>query len=143
VPGGGQHGSADGGAAAMSALVGLSRRERQIMEILYQRGKASASEVREAMEDAPGYSAVRAMLRILEDKGHVRHQEEGLKYVYVPTVARDKAKRSAVKHVLDTFFAGSPEQIVAALLDVSATRLTREELDRMSELIEKAKREGK
>ena len=127
----------------MSALVGLSRRERQIMEILFQRGKASASEVREAMEDAPGYSAVRAMLRVLEEKGHVRHLEEGLKYVYVPTVTREKAKRSAVKHVLDTFFAGSPEQIVAALLDVSATRLTREELDRMSELIEKAKREGK
>ena len=127
----------------MSALVGLSRRERQIMEILFQRGKASASEVREAMEDAPGYSAVRAMLRVLEEKGHVKHLEEGLKYVYVPTVAREKAKRSAVKHVLDTFFGGSPEQIVAALLDVSATRLTREELDRMSELIEKAKREGK
>src|SRR3954470_10171978 len=127
----------------MSALTGLSRRERQIMEILYQRGKASASEVREAMEDAQSYSAVRAMLRVLEDKGHVKHQEEGLKYVYVPVVARDKAKRSAVKHVLDTFFAGSPEQIVAALLDVSAARLTPEELDRMAELIEKAKREGK
>ena len=127
----------------MSALEGLSRRERQIMEILYQRGKASASEVREAMDDAPSYSAVRAMLRVLEDKGHVRHQEEGLKYVYVPVVAREKAKRSAVKHVLDTFFAGSPEQIVAALLDVSAARLTREELDRMSDMIDKAKREGK
>ena len=127
----------------MSALAGLSRRERQIMDILFQRGKASAAEVREAMGDAPGYSAVRAMLRVLEEKGHVRHQEEGLKYVYVPTVARDKAKRSAVKHMMDTFFAGSPEQAVAALLDVSATRLTREELDRMSELIEKAKREGK
>ena len=127
----------------MSALGGLSRRERQIMEILYQRGKASASEVREAMEDAPGYSAVRAMLRVLEENGHVKHQEEGLKYVYVPVVTRDKAKRSAVKHVLETFFAGSPEQIVAALLDVSAARLTREELDRMSDMIEKAKREGK
>ena len=127
----------------MSALRGLSRRERQIMDILYQRGKASASEVREAMEDAPGYSAVRAMLRVLEEKGHVKHQAEGLKYVYVPVVAREKAKRSAVKHVLDTFFTGSPEQIVAALLDVSATRLTREELDRMSEMIEKAKGEGK
>ncbi len=127
----------------MSAPGGLSRRERQIMDILYQRGKASASEVREAMEDAPSYSAVRAMLRVLEEKGHVRHQEEGLKYVYVPVVARDKAKRSAVKHVLDTFFAGSPEQIVAALLDVSASKLTREELDRMAEMIEKAKREGK
>ena len=121
----------------------LSRRERQIMDILYQRGKASASDVREAMEDAPSYSAVRAMLRVLEEKGHVRHQEEGLKYVYVPVVAREKAKRSAVKHLLDTFFAGQPEQIVAALLDVSSSRLTREELDRMADLIEKAKREGK
>jgi predicted transcriptional regulator len=127
----------------VSAPGGLSRRERQIMDILYQRGKGSASEVREGMEDAPGYSAVRAMLRVLEDKGHVKHQAEGLKYVYVPCVARDKAKRSAVKHVMETFFNGSPEQIVAALLDVASTRLTREELDRMSELIEKAKKEGK
>jgi BlaI family transcriptional regulator, penicillinase repressor len=127
----------------VSTLGGLSRRERQIMEILYRSGKASASEVREAMPDAPGYSAVRAMLRVLEEKGHVRHQEEGLKYVYAPVVARDKAKRSAVKHLLDTFFAGSPEQAVAALLDVSATRLTREDLDRMAGLIEKARREGK
>jgi predicted transcriptional regulator len=127
----------------VSAVGGLSRRERQIMDILYQRGKASASEVREAMPDAPGYSAVRAMLRVLEEKGHVKHVEEGLKYVYVPVVAREKAKRSAVKHVLDTFFSGSPEQIVAALLDVSSERLTREELDRMADLIEKAKREGK
>ena len=127
----------------MSTLAGLSRRERQIMDILYRRGKASASEVREFMENAPGYSAVRAMLRVLEEKGHVRHQAEGLKYVYVPTVAREKAKRSAVKHVLDTFFNGSPEQIVAALLDVSSTRLTREELDRMGQMIERAKREEK
>jgi predicted transcriptional regulator len=95
------------------------------------------------MEAAPGYSAVRAMLRVLEEKGHVKHQAEGLKYVYVPVVARDKAKRSAVKHVMETFFNGSAEQIVAALLDVSSTRLTREELDRMSEMIEAAKREGK
>jgi BlaI family penicillinase repressor len=127
----------------MSAPAGLSRRERQIMDILYQRGKASAAEVREAMADAPSYSAVRAMLRILEEKGHLKHQEEGLKYVYAPTVGRDKAKRSAVKHLLDTFFNGSPEQIMAALLDVSSTRLTHEELDRMSEMIEKARKEGK
>ena len=127
----------------MSTPASLSRRERQIMDILYQRGKASASDVREAMEAAPGYSAVRAMLRVLEEKGHVRHQAEGLKYVYVPVVARDKAKRSAVKHVMETFFNGSAEQIVAALLDVASTRLTREELDRMSEMIEQAKREGK
>jgi predicted transcriptional regulator len=127
----------------LSAPGGLSRRERQIMDILYQRGKASANDVREGMEDAPSYSAVRAMLRVLEEKGHVKHQAEGLKYVYVPTVARDKAKRSAVKHVMETFFNGSPEQIVAALLDVASTRLTHEELDRMSQMIEKAKKEGK
>jgi predicted transcriptional regulator len=127
----------------VSELGGLSRRERQIMDILYQRGKASVSEVRDAMKDAPGYSAVRAMLRVLEEKGHTRHQAEGLKYVYIPAVAREKAKRSAVKHLLDTFFAGEPDQIVAALLDVSATRLTHEELDRMSEMIEVARREGK
>jgi BlaI family transcriptional regulator, penicillinase repressor len=129
--------------AAVSALGGLSRRERQIMEILFQRGKLSASEIREAMDDAPGYSAVRALLRILEDKGHVKHQAEGLRYVYVPTVTREKAKRAAVKHVLDTFFNGSPEQIVAALLDVSSPALTRDELDRMAQMIEKAKKEGK
>jgi len=121
----------------------LSRRERQIMDILFQRGKASAAEVREAMPDAPSYSAVRAMLRVLEEKGHVKHQEEGMKYVYAPVVAAGKAKRSAVKHVMDTFFQGSAEQIVAALLDVSSNRLTREELDRMAALIEKAKQEGK
>src|SRR5712671_4739897 len=127
----------------MKSPDGLSRRERQIMDILYQRGKSSATEVREAMPNAPGYSAVRAMLRVLEDKGHVRHQAEGLKYVYVPTVTRDKAKRTAVKHLMETFFNDSPEQIVAALLDVSSTRLTREELNRMAEMIEKAKREDR
>ena len=113
------------------------------MDILYQRGKSSAAEVREAMPSAPSYSAVRAMLRVLEEKGHIRHQAEGLRYVYLPTVTRDKAKRSAVKHLLDTFFDDSPEQIVAALLDLSSTRLTREELDRMSDMIANAKREGK
>ena len=127
----------------MKSPDGLSRRERQIMDILYQRGKSSATEVREAMPDAPSYSAVRAMLRVLEDKGHVRHQAEGLKYVYLPTVTREKAKRSAVKHLLDTFFHDSPEQVVAALLDVSSTRMTREELNRMAEMIDKAKKEGR
>jgi BlaI family penicillinase repressor len=125
------------------AFAGLSRRERQIMEILYQRGKASASDVREAMQDAPGYSAVRAMLRVLEEKGHVKHESEGLKYVYVPVVNRDRAKRSAVKHLMDTFFRDSPEQVVAALLDVSSRRLTRQELDRMAEMIDEARKEGK
>ena len=125
------------------ALTGLSRRERQIMDIVYQRGKASALDVRQAMKDAPSYSAVRALLRVLEEKGHVKHEADGLKYVYVPTVGREKAKRSAVKHLLDTFFNDSPEHIVAALLDVSSTRLTREELDRMAQMIERAKKEGR
>jgi BlaI family transcriptional regulator, penicillinase repressor len=125
------------------ALAALSRRERQIMDVLYQRGKASAAEVREAMEDAPSYSAVRAMLRVLEEKGHVKHEAEGLKFVYVPTLSREKAKRSAVKHLLDTFFSDAPDQVVAALLDVSSRRMTREDLDRMAQMIEKAKREGK
>ncbi len=120
---------------------GLSRRERQIMDILYQRGPSSASEVKDAMPSAPSYSAVRAMLRILEEKGHLTHQTEGPKYVYVPTVTHDTAKRSAVKHLMDTFFKNSPEQVVAALLDVSAARLTPEELDRMAAIIEKARRE--
>ena len=127
----------------MAHVAGLSRRERQIMDILYRRGKSSAAEVREAMPDAPSYSAVRAMLRVLEEKGHIKHQADGLKYVFSPTMARDKAKRSAVQHLLDTFFNDSPEQIVAALLDVSSTRLTGEELDRMAGMIEKAKKEGK
>lgn len=127
----------------MAVFGQLSRRERQIMDILYRCGKAAASEVREAMGDAPSYSAVRAMLRVLEDKGHVRHQAEGLRYVYVPVVAREQAKRSAVKHLMSTFFNDSPEQIVAALLDLSSTRLTRQELDRMAALIEQARKEGK
>ena len=127
----------------MSAAGGLSRRERQILDILYQRGKASATEVQAAMEDAPSNSAVRTLLRVLEEKGHVRRRAEGLKYVYTPTVAREKAKRTVVRHLLDTYFDGSPEQIVAALLDVSSTTLTREELDRMTQMIEKAKKEGK
>jgi predicted transcriptional regulator len=122
----------------MTGKPGLSRRERQIMDILYQRGSASAATVREQMPDAPSYSAVRAMLRVLEEKGHVTHQEQGVKYIYLPTVKRDRAKRSALKHLLDTFFNDSPEQVVAALLDVSSTRLKPEELDRMAGMIEKA-----
>ena len=124
-------------------LTGLSRRERQILEILYGQGRASAAEVRAALPDPPSYSAVRALLRVLEEKGHVKHQAEGLKYVYAPAVARDRAKRSAMKHLLETFFQDEPEQAVATLLDVSSRRITPEELDRMAEIIEKARREGK
>ena len=123
-------------------LVGMSRRERQIMEILYRRGQASVSEVRAAMNDAPSYSAVRAMLRVLKDKGHVKHQAEGLKYMYRPVINREKAKRSALKSLVDTFFNDRPDEVVAALLDVSSRRLTAEELDRMAAMINEARREG-
>jgi predicted transcriptional regulator len=120
----------------------LSRRERQIMDILYQRGRATAAEIQAAMPDPPTYSAVRAKLRVLEEKGHVRHVEEALRYVYVPTMARDTARRSAMRHLLTTFFEGSVEQAVAALLDVSAANLSPKELDHIASLIEQARKEG-
>jgi BlaI family penicillinase repressor len=120
----------------------LSRRERQIMDILYQRGRASASEIHEALPEPPTYSAVRAKLRVLEEKGHVRHEEESLHYVYLPTVARETARRSALRHMLATFFQGSVEEAVAALLDLSAADLSKQDLDRISNLIEEAKKEG-
>jgi predicted transcriptional regulator len=120
----------------------LSRRERQIMDILYQRGRASASEIHAALPDAPSYSAVRAKLRVLEEKGHVRHEEESLRYVYLPTVARETARRSAMRHMLSTFFEGSVEQAVASLLDVSAANLSEQDLERISSLIEGARKEG-
>jgi BlaI family penicillinase repressor len=120
----------------------LSRRERQIMDILYQRGRASASEILEALPDPPSYSAVRAKLRVLEEKGHVRHEAEALHYVYLPTTARDTARRSALRHMLATFFDGSVEQTVAALLDLSAANLSQQDLDRIGRLIEEARREA-
>ena len=123
-------------------LTGLSRRERQIMDFLYQSGRASAAEVQAGMPEPPSYSAVRAMLRVLEEKGHVRHEQDGPRYVYVPKVARDKAKRSALRHVLRTFFDGSTEQVVAALLDARVGEASEQELDRMAELIEKARKQG-
>ena len=120
----------------------LSRRERQIMDILYQRGRASGGEIHAALPDRPSYSAVRAKLRVLEEKGHVRHEEEALRYVYVPTMGRERAKKSALKHLLDTFFDGSAEQAVAALLDLSSTKLSERELERLARLIEEAKSKG-
>jgi predicted transcriptional regulator len=120
----------------------LSRRERQILDILYQRGQATAADVQNALPEPPSYSAVRALLRILEDKGHVRHQQDGPRYVYVPTVARENAKRSALRHVLRTFFDGSAEQAISALLDESSTKLSPAELDRLARLIEEARRSG-
>src|SRR5436309_2427228 len=118
----------------------LSRRERQIIDVLYEKGKATAAEVMESIPDPPSYSAVRAHLATLEQKGHVRHEKDGAKYVFVPTVNPKTAKRSAIRHLVRTFFGGSREQAVAALLDASASELTREELDRLTELLEKAKK---
>lgn len=121
----------------------LSRRERQIMDIIYRRGRATAAEVLEGLTDPPSYSAVRALLRILEDKGHLRHEQDGAAYVFLPTVSRDAASRSAVKHLVQTFFEGSAERAVAALLDVSQSKLSKDELARIAHLIEAAKKEGR
>jgi predicted transcriptional regulator len=120
----------------------LSRRERQIMDALYKLGRATAAEILAAVPEPPGYSAMRAHLRTLEEKGHVRHEAEDLRYVYLPVVPQSKARRGALRHLVDTFFGGSAAQAVAALLDGGSARLSREDLDRLSELIEKARQEG-
>ena len=120
----------------------LSRRERQILDILYQRGQATAAEVQSALLEPPSYSAVRALLRILEEKGHVRHEQDGPRYVYLPTVPRDNAQRSAMRHMLQTFFDGSAEQAISALLDDSSAKLSSAELDRLARMIDTARKSG-
>jgi BlaI family penicillinase repressor len=125
-----------------SGHLNLSRRERQIMDVLFRRGEATAAEVHTEMPDPPSYSAVRAHLRTLEEKRHVRHESKELRYVYMPTIRPGQARRSALRHVVDTFFGGSPEKVIAALLDSDSTKLRREDLDRLSAMIEKAKTEG-
>ena len=125
-----------------SALINLSRRERQIIDALFKLGRASAAEVRAELPDAPSYSAVRALLRILEDKGHVRHEQDGPRYVYMPTVGRENAKRSALRHMVQTFFEGSTAQAISALLDSSSSRLDDAELDRLSRVIAEARKRG-
>jgi predicted transcriptional regulator len=116
----------------------LSRRERQIMDVLYRQGRATAAEVRAGMPDPPSYSAVRATLRILEDKGAVSHESESGKYVYVPRVPRAAARQSALRSLVDTFFGGSAAEAAAALLGGEASEITSEELDRLAKLVEKA-----
>jgi BlaI family transcriptional regulator, penicillinase repressor len=123
--------------------VHLSRRERQIMDILYRKESATAAEVQESMPEPPSYSAVRALLRILEQKGHIKHEEREGKYVFIPTVHREKAKQSAIRHLVQTFFNGSSEEAVAALLDSSSAKLSDSELDRLHKLIDKARQGGK
>ena len=121
----------------------LSRRERQIMDVLYRKEAATAAEVMEGLPDPPGYSAVRALLRILEQKGHIRHEELAGRYVFMPTMRREQAKRSAVRHLVQTFFGGSAEDAVAALLDPRSSKLSELELDRLQKLIDKARKGGK
>ncbi|HEX5000281.1 MAG TPA: BlaI/MecI/CopY family transcriptional regulator [Terriglobia bacterium] len=117
----------------------LSRRERQIMDVLYQRERATAAEVQEGLPDAPSYSAVRALLRILEQKGHIRHEQDKARYVFTPVVNRDKAKISALRHLVQTFFEGSPEMAVAALIDSAAPRLQEDALERILKQVRKAR----
>ena len=121
----------------------LSRRERQIMDVLYELERATGPEIQARLPGSPSYSTVRTILRILERKGHLRHIEEGLRYVYLPTVPRDAAKQSALQRLLRTFFDGSAKQAVAALLDPSAFSLTKEELSDLAKLVEQAKKESK
>ncbi len=127
----------------MNAETHLSRRERQIMDALHQRGRASAAEVQAALPDPPSYSAVRALLRILEEKGHIKHRKDGAHYVYVPRVSRETAQRSALKRLVSTFFGGSVTQAVAALLENADTRLTEPELQELEQRIEQARKEGR
>lgn len=121
----------------------LSRRERQIMDILYQRGEGTVSDVMEDLADPPSYSAVRATLRVLEGKGHVKHREDGPRYVYLPAVARERARRDALQHLLQTFFGGSAEQAVAALMQMSEADLTPGDLERLAERTRQARKEGR
>jgi predicted transcriptional regulator len=127
----------------MNQTQDLSRRERQIMDSIYRRGKATAAEVLSDLPDPPSYSAVRTMLRLLEEKGHLRHEQDGPRYVYAPMVARENARVSALRHLVSTFFNGSAEQAMAALLEISDSELSPDQLDRMQELIEQARTEGR
>ena len=120
----------------------LARRERQMMDVLYKLERATVAEVLRKLADQPSYSTVRAQLRILEEKGHVRHEEHGLRYVYLPTVPRDIARRSALRHLVETFFEGSAENLVATLLGGEISRISREELDRLARLFAKDRKES-
>jgi predicted transcriptional regulator len=120
----------------------LSRRERQMMDILYQLGRATAGEIHERLADPPSYSAVRAKLRVLEEKGHIRHEVQAARYIYVPVIARDRAKESALRHLLTTFFDNSAEQAMTALIELRPGEFSREKLDHLAALIAQAKKEG-
>jgi predicted transcriptional regulator len=121
------------------AQAGLTKRERQIMDVLYRLGRATAAEIMERVPGAPGYSTIRTQLRVLESKGHVRHEEQGLRYIYLPTVPRRSAGRSALRHLVDTFFDGSSAKAVAALLGGEGSRISDDELQRIAELVSNAR----
>ena len=121
----------------------LSRRERQVLDVLHRLGRASAADVREALPDPPSDSAVRTHLRILEEKGHVHHEQDGPRYVYLPVVASEEAGRSALRHLVRTFFDGTPERAVAALLDEASSDLSDDDLDRLDDLIRRARAQGR
>ena len=121
----------------------LTRREREIMDVLHKRGRATAQEVLDDLAEPPSYSAVRTFLRLLEERGHVKHEQDGPRYVYTPTVARRDAQRSALAHLVDTFFDGSVEEAVASLVESSKRKLSAQELDRIAALVAKAKKEGR
>ena len=121
----------------------LTRREREIMDILHRRGRATAHEVMDDLAEPPSYSAVRTFLRLLEQRGHVRHEQDGPRYVYTPTVARREAQRFAITHLIETFFDGSVEDAVATLVESSKPKLSAQELDRIAALVAKAKKEGR
>lgn len=127
----------------MATHLKLSRREREILEILYRRGEASVAGVLESMDLPPSYSAVRALLRLLEEKGHIKHRQEGRKYVYSPKVNPGRARRSALRHLVRTFFSGSVEQCVAAIINMEGRSFSDEELDRLAGLIEEARSKDK
>lgn len=126
-----------------SALNQLSRRERQIMDVVYRMGKTSVSDVLERLPDPPSYSAVRALMRILEEKGHLKHEQDGPRYVYLPTVPRLAAQGDALSHMVRTFFGGSTEAAVAALLELPENGLSQDELSRLSRLIDDARKQGR
>ena len=117
----------------------LTKRERQIVDALYRLGRATAAEIMAAVPGAPTYSTIRTQLRVLEAKGHVRHEEQGLRYVYMPTVPRSAARRSALKHLVETFFDGSSAKAVAALLGGEASRLSDDDLDRIAAIVKNAR----
>ncbi len=126
-----------------SPIPSLSRREREIMDVLFRRGRASVAEVMADLTDPPSYSAVRALLAKLEAKGHVTHTEEGRAYVYAPVVRKEAARRNALMHLVRTFFDNSTEEVMAALLALRGRKLSGAELDRVAELVERARREGR